>query len=132
MTVARQLTINKEIVTVESPDDEPLLWVLRDRLNLVGTRFGCGEGECGACTVLINGLPVNSCLVPVIQVQGAEVVTVEGLANDGRLSALQDAFVRCGATQCGICTPGFLVTAHALLAKNPHPTRDEARDALQA
>lgn len=125
-----QFSVNGRACSVDAPPMARLLDVLREDLRYTGPKEGCGEGECGACTVLIDGLPVNSCLVPVIQVQGAEVVTVEGLANDGRLSALQDAFVRCGAAQCGICTPGFLVTAHALLAKNPHPTRDEARDAL--
>lgn len=125
-----QFSVNGRACSVDAPPMARLLDVLREDLRFTGSKEGCGEGECGACTVLIDGVPVNSCLVPVIQVQGADVVTVEGLANDGRLSALQDAFVRCGAAQCGICTPGFLVTAHALLAKNPHPTREEARDAL--
>ncbi len=107
-----------------------LLDVLREELRHTGPKEGCGEGECGACTVLIDGLPVNSCLVPVIQVDGATIVTVEGLAVEGRLSAVQEAFVQHGAAQCGICTPGFLVTAHALLERNPHPTRTEAREAL--
>ncbi len=125
-----QFSVNGRARSVDAPPMARLLDVLREDLRFTGSKEGCGEGECGACTVLIDGLAVNSCLVPVIQVQGAEVVTVEGLADDGRLSALQEAFVRCGAAQCGICTPGFLVTAHALLQKNPHPTRDEARDAL--
>lgn len=123
-------SVNGRACSVDAPPMARLLDVLREDLRYTGPKEGCGEGECGACTVLIDGLPVNSCLVPVIQVQGAEVVTVEGLATDGQLSALQDAFVRCGAAQCGICTPGFLITAHALLAKNPNPTREEARDAL--
>ena len=107
-----------------------LLDVLREDLRCTGPKEGCGEGECGACTVLIDGLAVNSCLVPIFQVQGAQIVTVEGLAIDGKLSALQEAFVRCGAAQCGICTPGFVVTAHALLQHTPHPSREQVRDAL--
>lgn len=125
-----QFTVNGRVASVDVPPMTRLLDVLREDLRLTGPKEGCGEGECGACAVLIDGVAVNSCLVPVIQVEGATIVTVEGLATEGKLSAVQEAFVRHGAAQCGICTPGFLVTAHALLEKNPHPTREEARDAL--
>ena len=117
MTVARQLTINNEIATVESPDDEPLLWVLRDRLNLVGTRFGCGEGECGACTVLIGGRPVTSCSIRVGDVS-EPVTTVEGLASpDGTLHRLQQTFLDLQAGQCGYCISGILMRAAALIER---------------
>ncbi len=125
-----QFTVNGRVASVDVPPMTRLLDVLREELRHTGPKEGCGEGECGACTVLIDGLPVNSCLVPVIQVDGATIVTVEGLAVEGRLSAVQEAFVQHGAAQCGICTPGFLVTAHALLERTPHPTRTEAREAL--
>lgn len=107
-----------------------LLDVLREEHRHTGAKEGCGEGECGACTVIIDGRAVNSCLIPVVQVGGAHVETVEGLADGERLSRLQDAFVRCGATQCGICTPGFLMSAEALLRAQPHPTRGQVREAL--
>lgn len=123
-------TLNGRAVSTDSPPMTRLLDVLREDLRCTGPKEGCGEGECGACTVLIDGRAVNSCLVPVIQVQGSTVVTVEGLAQDGRLHPVQDAFVRCGAAQCGICTPGFLVAAKALLDERPNPSREEVREAL--
>lgn len=107
-----------------------LLDVLRDRLHLTGTKEGCGEGECGSCTVLLDGEPVNACLVPVGQCHGREVLTVEGLVDPSRPSPLAQAFVSRGAVQCGICTPGMVVSAHALLLRNPKPTEDQIRDAL--
>ena len=125
-----RFTLNGTPQTVDAPPLARLLDVLREDLRCTGPKEGCGEGECGACTVLIDGLAVNSCLVPVIQVNGATIITVEGLAKDGRLDPVQEAFVRCGAAQCGICTPGFLLTARALLDENPHPSRDEVRAAL--
>jgi len=125
-----RFTLNGTPQTVDAPPLARLLDVLREDLRCTGPKEGCGEGECGACTVLIDGLAVNSCLVPVIQADGATIVTVEGLAKDGRLDPVQEAFVRCGAAQCGICTPGFLLTARALLDENPHPSRDEVREAL--
>ncbi len=123
-------TLNGRGVSVEATPMARLLDVLREDLRCTGPKEGCGEGECGACTVLVDGRAVNSCLIPVIQVEGATILTVEGLATDGRLHPVQEAFVRCGAAQCGICTPGFLVTARALLDENPHPSREEAREAL--
>lgn len=107
-----------------------LLDVLRENLRLTGTKEGCGEGECGACTVMVDGQVACSCLVPAVQVQGARITTVEGLAVDGKLHAVQQAFLDHGGAQCGICTPGFLVMAKALLDRNPHPTSDEVREAL--
>jgi carbon-monoxide dehydrogenase small subunit len=109
-----------------------LLDVLREDCGLTGTKEGCGEGECGACTVLMDGVPVNSCLVPAVQATGVKIVTVEGLAKGAALSVLQRAFVERGGTQCGICTPGFVVTAHALLqrGKGRVPGDGEVREAL--
>jgi carbon-monoxide dehydrogenase small subunit len=107
-----------------------LLDLLRDELGLTGTKEGCGEGECGACSVILNGRVVNSCLVPAAQVQGAEVVTVEGLAQDGAPSPLQTAFLNHNAAQCGFCTPGMLVASADLLQRNPAPRDGEVRTAL--
>ena len=107
-----------------------LLDVLRDDLRLTGTKEGCGEGECGACSVIVDGEVINSCLVPVCQVQGSTILTVEGLAQDGRLDPLQQAFFECGGAQCGICTPGMLVAARALLDGGGRPTRDEIAEAI--
>jgi len=107
-----------------------LLDVLRDVLDLTGTKEGCGEGECGACTVIMDGLAVDSCLVMAMQANGTRVSTVEGLERSGELDALQQAFVREGAVQCGFCSPGMLMSAKALLMKTPHPTEPEIRSAL--
>jgi aerobic-type carbon monoxide dehydrogenase small subunit (CoxS/CutS family) len=107
-----------------------LLDVLREDLGFTGTKEGCGEGECGACSVILNGEVVNSCLVPVCQAQAADILTVEGLFCEGNLCSLQQAFLDSGAAQCGICTPGMLVAAHALLDVNPSPTRDEIKEAV--
>lgn len=115
---------------VEAAPMQRLLDVLREELRLTGTKEGCGEGECGACSVLINGEVINSCLVPVCQVQGSAIITVEGLAHDGRLAPLQQAFLECGGAQCGICTPGMLIAARALLDGNAQPTRDEIKEAI--
>ena len=107
-----------------------LLDVLREELRLTGTKEGCGEGECGACAVLLNGELVNSCLVPVLQVEGAEIKTIEGIANGEQLHAVQEAFLVCGGTQCGICTPGMVLAAVNLLEQIPHPSEAEIRVAL--
>ena len=109
---------------------ERLLDVLRVALGCSGTKEGCGEGECGACSVIVDGQLVNSCLVPVLQVAGCDLLTIEGLAKNGRLSALQEAFAVAGGTQCGICTPGMILAAHQLLERVPHPTDDQIRDGL--
>lgn len=107
-----------------------LLDVLREELRLTGSKEGCGEGECGACTVLVDGRAVNSCLVPVVQVRGASVQTVEGMAREGVLDPVQRAFVEHGGAQCGICTPGFIMAAAELLARNAKPDAVEIREAL--
>jgi carbon-monoxide dehydrogenase small subunit len=107
-----------------------LLQLLRDKLALTGTKNGCEAGECGACTVLLDGEPVNSCMMLAVEADGREVFTVEGLAPEGQLSPLQEAFVQHNAVQCGFCTPGMLVTATALLQRNPHPSETEIKEAL--
>jgi carbon-monoxide dehydrogenase small subunit len=109
---------------------ERLLDVLREQLHLTGTKEGCGEGECGACTVFINGEIVNSCLVPVAQVEGAEIKTIEGIASDDELLAVQQAFIECGGAQCGICTPGMVMAAVDLLERNPNPSEEDIRTGL--
>jgi len=124
------MTVNHRPVTVEVQADELLVDVLRDRLGLTGTKIGCNEGECGACTVIMDGQAVLSCLLPALRAQGREIVTVEGLSDGGALHPLQQAFVNHGAVQCGYCTPGFLLSAKALLDVHPHPTRDEIKQAI--
>jgi len=125
-----QLNVNGASRIVSVPPIKRLLDVLREDLELTGTKEGCGEGECGSCSVRMNGELVNSCLVPVLQAEGATIETVEGLARDGVLHPLQQAFLRCGGAQCGICTPGMLMAARHLLAHNPQPTIAEIREGL--
>jgi aerobic carbon-monoxide dehydrogenase small subunit len=127
---AIEFTVNGETRTVHVPPMKRLLDVLREDLHLTGSKEGCGEGECGSCSVRMNGELVNSCLVPVLQAQGAKVQTVEGLACNGELHPLQQAFLNCGGAQCGICTPGMLMAATQLLARNPHPDIEEIREGL--
>ncbi len=127
---ALTMTLNGEEVTVHIQPDALLLDVLRDELGLMGTKEACGQGECGACTVLLDGQPVTSCLVPALKAQGREVLTVEGLASDGELHPLQKSFIEHGAVQCGFCTPGMLMSAKALLDRNPHPTEEEIKVAI--
>ena len=107
-----------------------LLDVLRHGLGLTGTKEGCGEGECGACSVLVDGQLVNSCLLPLAQVAGTSITTIEGVAGDGQLDAVQRAFIAHGGAQCGICTPGMVLAAKTLLARTPHPSETEVREAL--
>ena len=130
--VALSLTVNGKRRRVSVPPMKRLLDVLREDCGLAGTKEGCGEGECGACTVLIDGRSVNSCLVPAAQADGATILTVEGLARGARLGALQQAFVRLGGAQCGICTPGILLSAHELLGRKRGrvPSETEVREAL--
>lgn len=128
--MAIRLTVNGAARDVDAPAMARLLDVLRGPMGLTGTKEGCGEGECGACTVLLDGVPVNSCLVAAGQCDGHEIVTVEGISNDGSLSALQRCFVEHGGAQCGICTPGMLVAAEALLRENRSPTEADVRDAI--
>jgi carbon-monoxide dehydrogenase small subunit len=125
-----RLAVNGETSEVAFAPYKTLLEVLREDLNLCGTKHGCELGECGACAVLLDGRPVLSCLVLGLECDGREVTTVEGLAADGQLDPLQEAFARLGAAQCGYCTPGFLVTAKALLAEHRHPTREQIAEAL--
>jgi carbon-monoxide dehydrogenase small subunit len=124
------LTVNGEPAEALFAPYKTLLELLREDLNLQGTKHGCELGECGACAVLLDGQPVLSCLVLGVECEGRQVTTVEGLATDNRLHPLQEAFADLGAAQCGYCTPGFLVTAKALLDEHPQPTRDEIRQAL--
>lgn len=125
-----RFTVNGERKTVRAYPMERLLDTLRNGLGLTGAKEGCGEGECGSCSVLLNGALVNSCLVPVLQAQGAEIVTIEGLAGGARLDRLQEAFLKCGGAQCGICTPGMILAAYHLLHRRPDPTLEEIREGL--
>ena len=123
-------SVNGEPVEVTAAGSRRLLDVLREDLGLTGTKEGCGEGECGACSVLVDGAVVDACLVPVSQVRGAAVATVEGLAPDGGLSVLQQAFLETGGAQCGICTPGMLMAAEAFLASGAEATDENIREAI--
>jgi carbon-monoxide dehydrogenase small subunit len=123
--------LNGREVEMEANPDTRLLDVLRESLHLTGTKEGCGEGECGACTVLVDGDPVNSCLVLAPQVDGCDILTIEGLANGAQLHPIQQAFVEAGAVQCGFCTPGFVLATLALLRANPAPTDEEILTALE-
>ncbi|MHC1771918.1 MAG: (2Fe-2S)-binding protein [Flexilinea sp.] len=122
--------VNGDAVQKEINSDLRLIDFLRENLRLTGVKEGCGEGECGACTVLLNGDPVNSCLILAVQAEGAEIITIEGLAENGELNQLQQAFIDYGAVQCGFCTPGMILSAKALLDKNPHPSETEIRRAI--
>ena len=122
--------VNGIAVQKEIRSDLRLIDFLREHLQLNGVKEGCGEGECGACTILLNGEPVNSCLILAVQVEGSEIITIEGLAENGELNPLQQAFIDYGAVQCGFCTPGMIQSAKALLDKNPHPTEEEIRRAI--
>jgi len=124
------LTVNDLVETVDVPTNMTLLQMLRDKLSLAGTKNGCTAGECGACTVLMNGEPVNSCMVLAAECEGATIITVEGLAKGGQLSKVQQAIIKTGGVQCGFCTPGMLISATALLARNANPTEHEIREAL--
>jgi carbon-monoxide dehydrogenase small subunit len=123
-------TVNGSTETLAVKSHTTLLQLLRDQLGLTGTKNGCEAGECGACTVLIDGEPVNACLTLAVEIDGRNVLTVEGLSPAGKLSPLQQAFVDHNAVQCGFCTPGMLLTAQALLARNPRPTEQEIKEAL--
>lgn len=125
-----EVTINGESRNIETEGHRRLLDVLREELGLVGTKEGCGEGECGACTVLLDGAPVNSCLVPVGQLQGATLTTIEGMADTDHLHAIQEALIRCGGAQCGICTPGVALCAKWATEKEPNASRERIRELL--
>ncbi len=126
--IALQVNGSREHATV--PANMTLLTLLREVLVLTGTKNGCAAGECGACTVMMNGEPVNACMVLAVEADGAEIVTVEGLAHDGKLDALQRKFIELTGVQCGFCTPGMLISARALLNRNPRPTAEQIKDAL--
>ncbi len=122
--------LNGEACHTEIPEDATLLKVLRDILHLTGTKEGCGEGDCGACTVLVDGRSVNSCLFPAVQAKGCQVMTIEGVEANPELARIQKAFVDYGAVQCGFCSPGMIMSTVALLQKNPKPTEEEIRRGL--
>jgi carbon-monoxide dehydrogenase small subunit len=124
------VTVNGERERLSVPSNMTLLQMLREKLALTGTKNGCEAGECGACTVLVDQEPVNSCMMLAVEADGRQVLTVEGLAAEGELTPLQQAFVDHNAVQCGFCTPGMLMTATALLQRNPHPAEDEIKEAL--
>lgn len=124
------LNINNKVYNTEVKPTDTLLFVLREKLHLTGTKYGCGEGECGACSIIMDGLLVNSCTILAPQAQGKEIITIEGHENDELIRKLQDAFVLKGAVQCGYCTPGMIMAGRALLANNPKPTVDEIREGI--
>jgi carbon-monoxide dehydrogenase small subunit len=123
-------TVNGAAVSFHAHPMARLLDVLREELKLTGTKEGCGEGECGACSVLIDGELVNSCLAPAMQAEGTDIRTIEGIANGEQLHAVQEAFLACGGAQCGICTPGMVMAAVSLLARVPEPGEEDVRDGL--
>ena len=124
------MKLNGESVEISVEPSAMLVDVLRDRLNLTGTKEACGKGECGACTVLLDGLAVSSCITPAMKAMNKEVITIEGLGKPGKLHPIQEAFIEHGAIQCGFCTPGMVLSAKALLDKNPNPTEEEVRVGL--
>lgn len=126
-----ELVVNRQRYRIVVQTDRLLLWVLRDELDLTGTKYGCGEGQCGACTVLIDGAPVRSCMTRVSALTGKEITTIEGIAESGKLHPVQEAFIHADAMQCGYCTPGMIVSSVALLKKTPQPSEPEIRRALQ-
>jgi len=124
------VTVNGEKYTVNVKENKTLLQFLREDLFLTGTKEGCGAGECGACTVIMNGKAVNSCLVLAVEADGAEIITIEGIAKDSELSKIQKAFIKHQAFQCGFCTPGMIMSAKALLDRNPNPSEEEIKEAI--
>jgi len=126
-----ELVVNQKHYRLQVDPDRMLLWVLRDELELTGSKYGCGEGQCGACTVLIDGAPVRSCITRAASVAGKQITTIEGVAPNGRLHPVQEAFMQADAMQCGYCTPGMIVSGVALLKKTPHPSEAEIRRAME-
>lgn len=130
MPIPIHFKLNGKPVKIETEANRRLIDMLREDFKLTGTKEGCGIGECGACTVILNGKAVNSCLILVGQVDGAEIVTIEGLVKKGALHPVQENFIKYGAVQCGFCTPGMLVSSYALLLENPNPSEDEIKEAI--
>lgn len=126
-----ELVVNGKRYPFQVEPERMLLWVLRDELDLTGAKYGCGEGQCGACTVLVDDTPVRSCITPLSKVAGKEITTIEGLARNGVLHPLQQAFIEADAMQCGYCTPGMIVSSAGLLNKKPHASVEEIRAGLQ-
>ena len=126
-----KLNINGKVRDVKAEPDTPLLWVIREIVGLTGTKYGCGEGECGACTILVDGRAVNACLLFAVDCDGRALTTVEGLAQDARARVVQEAFVAQGAVQCGFCTPGMVMQATSLLATHPQPDAAAAKRAIE-
>jgi len=126
-----QFKLNNKPIRMTVNTEHTLLWVLRTEFGLTGAKYGCGEGLCGACTVLVNKTPVRSCQYPIANVKGKEVITIEGLEKDGHLHPLQEAFITHNALQCGFCTPGMILNAYGLLLKNPRPTDQEILQAME-
>jgi aerobic-type carbon monoxide dehydrogenase small subunit (CoxS/CutS family) len=126
-----ELVVNQKHYRLVVDPDRRLLWVLRDELDLTGAKYGCGEGQCGACTVLIDGAPIRSCITRASLVAGKQITTIEGLAQNGKLHPLQEAFIEADAMQCGYCTPGMILSSVSLLKKKPRPSEPEIRCALE-
>jgi aerobic-type carbon monoxide dehydrogenase small subunit (CoxS/CutS family) len=124
-------TLNDKAVSVNTDGERPLLWVLRTDLGLTGTKYGCGKGLCGACTVIMDGMALRSCVIPVSSVKGKKILTIEGLAKNGKLHPIQEAFAKHDALQCGFCTPGMILNAYSLLLSNPEPTRQEIIEGME-
>ena len=125
MAKQTELNVNGKKLRVDVDSQTPLLYVLRDYLNLTGTKYGCGESKCGACSVLVDGVVMRSCITPVARVSGKQITTIEGMEKDGKLHPLQEAFLKADALQCGYCTSGMIIAAASLLNKNPKPSREE-------
>jgi len=125
MAKQTELNVNGKKLRVDVDSQTPLLYVLRDYLNLTGTKYGCGESKCGACSVLVDGVVMRSCITPVARVSGKQITTIEGMEKDGKLHPLQEAFLKADALQCGYCTSGMIIVAASLLNKNPKPSREE-------
>jgi len=130
LSVTIDFIVNGREYSIDVEPDMRLIDILRNKLGFIGVKEGCGEGECGACTVIMDGEAVNSCLVMAVQARGKEIITIEGLEKNGELDPLQKAFMENGAVQCGYCTPGMIMSAKALLLKNPNPTEEEIREAI--
>ncbi len=125
-----EFTLNKKKVVAEVESTERLIDLLRNKFNLMGTKEGCSIGECGACTILMDGKAVNSCLVLAEQIEGVEIITIEGIADGEKLHPLQENFIKAGAIQCGFCTPGMVISSYELLQENPDPTEEEIKEAI--